>query len=110
MPVVTANWPTKLNHPVTQLKKAAVLGVGASMAAQKYGPPEVGCALVISAMLSPTNIVKKLTTSQPLDMVAGPPLVSPYSKSVVMPVMTEMMEKETPKLWIRDQSRLSSCL
>lgn len=38
------------------------------------------------------------------------PVVKPYSKSVVIPVMTEMMLNETPKLWMSDQSRLSSCL
>lgn len=53
---------------------------------------------MISAMLSATNMVKKETTIQPTDITPGPPVVSPYSKSVVMPVTTEMMEKLTPKL------------
>jgi hypothetical protein len=35
-----------------------------------------------------TNIVIKLTMTQPMDMTAGPPTVRPYSKSVVIPVMT----------------------
>ncbi len=60
IPVVTANWPTKLIQPVIQLKNAASSLLGDSMAAQKYlrsisfdfecegefalayGPPEVG--------------------------------------------------------------------
>jgi len=60
IPVVTANWPTKLIQPVVQLKNAASSLLGDSMAAQKYlgyvsfhsfcregpaltyGPPEVG--------------------------------------------------------------------
>ena len=33
-----------------------------------------------------------------------------YTYSVVMPVMTEMMEKETPKLCRTFQSRFNSCL
>jgi len=36
MPVVTANWPTKLTQPVVQLKNAASSLLGDSMAAQKY--------------------------------------------------------------------------
>lgn len=47
MPVVTATCPRRLNQPVTQLAMAACF-FGVSMAAQKYGPPLVGCALQIS--------------------------------------------------------------
>ena len=94
-----------MNQPVIQEKKAASFSLGANMAAQKYGPPDVGWALVISAMPRPTKRVKKLTTIHPTDIIAGPPVVRPYSKSVVIPVMTLMIEKETPKLWMTDQSR-----
>ena len=78
---------TRLNTPVTQEKKAEYCG-GAMIAAQKYGPPLVGIADVISAMPSPTNIVKKFTTIHPIDMTPGPPTVRPYWKRVVMPVTT----------------------
>lgn len=46
----------KLNQPVTQERKAEY-SFGASIAAQKYGPPLVGCADTISAILRPTNMV-----------------------------------------------------
>jgi hypothetical protein len=69
--------PTKLNQPVTQEKNADSLWFGASIAAQKYGPPLVGCADVISAIPKPTKVVKKLTMSHPTDMTAGPPVVRP---------------------------------
>lgn len=52
--------PTKLNHPVAQEKNGAYFA-GASMAAQKYGPPEVGMAETISAIDSPTKNVKNET-------------------------------------------------
>jgi hypothetical protein len=42
---------------------------------QKYGPPEVGCALQISAMERPTSIVMQATTTQPHTITAGPPVV-----------------------------------
>ena len=76
IPVVIATCPNRLNQPVTQDAKGAPLGLEI-MAAQKYGPPLVGCALHISgvafhksvpfqacredvpAMANPTNIVKK---------------------------------------------------
>jgi hypothetical protein len=47
IPVVTATCPNKLNQPVTQDAKGAPWGLEI-MAAQKYGPPLVGCALHIS--------------------------------------------------------------
>ena len=76
IPVVTATCPNRLNQPVTQDAKGARWGLEI-MAAQKYGPPLVGCALHIScaayhkavpfwpcredapAIARPTNIVKK---------------------------------------------------
>jgi hypothetical protein len=76
IPVVTATCPNRLNQPVTQDAKEAPWGLEI-MAAQKYGPPLVGCALHISraachktvffracrenvpAIAKPTNIVKK---------------------------------------------------
>ena len=76
IPVVTATCPNRLNQPVTQDAKGAPWGLEI-MAAQKYGPPLVGCALHISgaarhkavpfracredipAIAKPTNIVKK---------------------------------------------------
>lgn len=48
IPVVTATCPSKLNQPVTQEANAAFSGSD-NMAAQKYGPPLVGCALQTSA-------------------------------------------------------------
>lgn len=107
--------PLTLNHPVNQAANAACFR-GASTAAQKYGPPPfpscttwsdcspgfagksvnslVGTAETISAMEAPTNMVKKQTTIHPTDMTPGPPVTNPYSNSVVMPVMTEMIEKD----------------
>jgi hypothetical protein len=88
MPVVMATWPRRLNQPVTQAAKGACF-LGARMAAQKYGPPAEGMALTISAIPSPTNMVKKETTIQPTDITPGPPSVRPYEKRVVMPVMID---------------------
>jgi hypothetical protein len=88
MPVVTATWPSKLNQPVTHDANGAYF-LGARIADQKYGPPADGIADTISAMPRPTNMVKKDTTIQPTDMTPGPPVVRPYSKRVVMPVMTD---------------------
>ena len=66
------------------------------MAAQKYGPPLVGMAETISAILNPTNkaccgrqrinirsskdicVLKKLTTIHPTDITPGPPVTKPY--------------------------------
>ena len=67
---------TRLNIPVTHAKKAEYCG-GDNIAAQKYGPPLVGIAEVISAIPRPTNIVKKQTTIHPIDITAGPPTVRP---------------------------------
>lgn len=103
IPVVTANWPTKLNHPVgliryavsayesadvpvIQEKKAAWVLFGANIAAQKYGPPEVGWALVISAILRAMKNEKNETTIQPTLITPGPPVFNPYENSVVIPV------------------------
>lgn len=47
IPVVTATCPRRLNHPVTHDAKAAFWGSD-NIAAQKYGPPLVGCALQTS--------------------------------------------------------------
>jgi len=41
MPVVTATWPRRLNHPVIHAANGAPFSVE-SLADQKYGPPEVG--------------------------------------------------------------------
>jgi len=49
---------------------------------------EVGWAEVTSAIPRPTKKVKKATMIQPTDMTPGPPVVSPYSNSVVIPVIT----------------------
>lgn len=49
IPAVTATCPRRLNQPVTQDAKAAFLGSD-NIAAQKYGPPLVGCALQTSRM------------------------------------------------------------
>lgn len=109
IPVVAAICPSRLNHPVTQLINGTYF-FGAKTAAQKYGPPALGIAETISAIANPTNTVKKLTTTHPTDITPGPPVVRPYWKRVVMPVMTDIMLKETPKLCTSDQPRLSSCL
>jgi hypothetical protein len=61
---------------VNQEKKGAYLG-GASIAAQKYGPPAVGMAETISAMLMATNIVKKDTMIHPTVITPGPPVLRP---------------------------------
>ena len=95
-------------QPVIQAANADPLS-GARIAAQKYGPPLVGIADTISAIPKATNIVKKHTTIHPMDITPGPPVDRPYSKSVVIPVTTLMIEKETPKLCSNDQLRLSSC-
>ena len=42
MPAVIATWPSRLNHPVTQL--ASGLCLPARRLLQKYRPPEVGYA------------------------------------------------------------------
>ena len=76
IPVVTANWPTKLNQPVNQEKNGAYLG-GASIAAQKYGPPAVGIAETISAIAMATNIVKNETHIHPTVITPGPPVLRP---------------------------------
>ena len=64
IPVVTATCPRRLNQPVTQEANAACWG-SESMAAQKYGPPLVGCALHTSPMANPTIHVK--TAGQPVE-------------------------------------------
>ena len=88
IPVVTATCPNKLNQPVTQDAKGAPWRLEI-MAAQKYGPPLVGCALHISgvachkavpfrassenvpAIADPTNIVKKAVLRQVEQMSLG---------------------------------------
>ena len=45
--MVTATCPSRLNHPVIHEAKGALDGFD-NIAAQKYGPPDVGCALQIS--------------------------------------------------------------
>jgi hypothetical protein len=86
-------------------------------------------AETISAILMEMQMVKNETTIQPTDMTPGPPVTRPVWKRVVMPVMTDwdndvsfylclrrssgmltIMENEMPKLCIRLQSRLNSCL
>lgn len=51
----------------------------------------------ISAMESPTNMVKTPARNQPKVMVTVPPNRRPVLYSVVMPVRTDMMEKEKAK-------------
>lgn len=50
-------------------------------------------------------MVKKVTTSQPYTITAGPPVVSPNSNNVLIPVMIEMIENETPKFCYRRSER-----
>ena len=47
---------------------------GARIAAQKYGPPLVGNADTISAMLNATRKLKNDTTIQLIVIVPGPPV------------------------------------
>lgn len=54
MPVVTATCPRRLNHPVIHDANGARFG-GESIAAQKYGPPLVGCALHTSGSNGPAD-------------------------------------------------------
>jgi hypothetical protein len=68
IPVVTATWPRRLNHPVIQDAKAACFG-GARRADQKYGPPLVGMEDTISAIPRATMKVKKETIIQPRDEI-----------------------------------------
>lgn len=49
IPVVTATCPRRLNQPVTHDANGAFRGFEI-IAAQKYGPPLVGCALQISEL------------------------------------------------------------
>jgi hypothetical protein len=94
--VRTATWPRRLNHPVIQLAMGA-LDAGTIIALQKYGPPDVGCALQISAIARPTSMViialinkeslldrprhrerkQDYTMTQPQTITAGPPVVRP---------------------------------
>jgi hypothetical protein len=60
-------------HAVIQDANAECLD-GASIAAQKYGPPLIGMAETTSAMLSATQKLKTDTTIQLVTIVAGPPL------------------------------------
>lgn len=57
------------HQPVSQELNAECFG-GASIAAQKYGPPLVGMADTISAIPSATAKVKNDTTIQPTDITA----------------------------------------
>ena len=82
-------------QPVIQAKNGAFCW-GASMYAQKYGPPEVGMDESISAMQAPimsaidnqsgsrhvriSVILKMLTMIQPMAMTPGPPVLRPYAK------------------------------
>lgn len=66
-------YPSKLNHPVNQAANGEFL-VRANLEAQKYGPPDVGMLLHISAIASPTDIVNTATITQPQTMTAGPPV------------------------------------
>lgn len=62
-------WPRRLNQPVSHAAKGDHLG-GASMPAQKYGPPLVGIADTISAMAMATSIVKNDTIIQLMEITA----------------------------------------
>ncbi len=115
IPVVTATWPKRLNllkdgvssgpppqiirikllsyHPVIQEAKAECFG-GANSAAQKYGPPLVGIAETISAIPRATIRVKNDTQIHPIDIVPGPPVLSPYENRVVIPVITLCKNRE----------------
>lgn len=48
-------------------------------------------------MESPTNMVKNPATNQPQVVEAGPPKVRPVLNNVVIPVSTDMIEKENAK-------------
>lgn len=63
-------WPRRLNHPVSHAANGDQRG-GASIPAQKYGPPLVGIADTISAMAMATSIVKKETMIQLTEITAG---------------------------------------
>jgi hypothetical protein len=62
-------WPRRLNHPVSHAANGDHRG-GASIPAQKYGPPLVGIAETISAMAMATSIVKNETTIQLMEITA----------------------------------------
>jgi hypothetical protein len=50
-------------------------------------------------MLMATIMVKVETTIQPTDMTPGPPVISPVSKRVVIPVMTDWKIILAPVPW-----------
>jgi hypothetical protein len=49
-------------------------------------------------MASPTIVVKQPAMGHPYTIVTGPPNWRPVPYNVVMPVNTDMMEKDTEKL------------
>jgi hypothetical protein len=57
---------------------------GANVAAQKYGPPLIGRADTISAILSAVTQLKSDMTIQLMIIVAGPPACKLYAKIVVI--------------------------
>jgi len=70
------------HQAVTQEANAEYLD-GASVAAQEYGPPLVGSADTISAMLSATKKLKNDTTIQLIIIVPGPPVAKQYPNNAV---------------------------
>ncbi|KAL4569383.1 hypothetical protein LXL04_025019 [Taraxacum kok-saghyz] len=70
------------DQPVSQEANGAH-SLPQSFALQKYSPPAVG----------PTNIVNRPAISHPYTIVTGPPNARPVLYNVVIPVNTEMMEK-----------------
>jgi len=55
-----------------------------------------------------THIVKKETIIHPTLITPGPPFDSPYANCVVIPVMTDITLKLTPKFSRVENPRLSS--
>lgn len=94
-------------HAVTQEASAECLD-GASLAAQKYGPPLVGRADTISAIVAATTQLKNETTIQLVTIVAGPPVARLYPNNV-MTLMGELCDRQSSKgcrLWRAYQDRI----
>ena len=61
-------------------------------------------------MARATNNINKQIRIQPIDIILGPPVKRPYSKSVEIPIIILIAENKTLKLYIKDQFRLNSYL
>lgn len=81
MPVVTATCPRRLNHPVTQDANGAERG-GESIAAQKYGPPLVGCALQTSEDNLSTSAVDYSTNVAYSPAIESPTIIVKNAESL----------------------------